>query len=80
MVQNGQEKFRKWSENARKGEQKVLQVNSRKWNISATNEQQWNPFFASEAFLECEEKRTVTGHVFLGFLDAIASPSSYPCL
>ena len=23
-----------------------------KWNISATDEQKWNPFFASEAFLE----------------------------
>ena len=35
------------------GEQEVPQVNSRKWNISATNGRKWNPFFASEAFLEC---------------------------
>ena len=34
------------------GEQKWPQVNSRKWNISATDGRKWNPSFALEAFLE----------------------------
>ena len=46
------------------GEREVPQVNSRKWNISATNGRKWNPFFASEAFLECEEEKNGTRSCF----------------
>ena len=54
-----------------KGEQKWPQVNSRKWNISATDGSKWNPFFVLETFLESKgmwRKKTALRHVFPSIL------------